>query len=306
MNDTPQFGKLVEADIREAWKHEAHMFTPWLYENLNSLGEAIGMKLEGEGSEVAVDTFSADILARDPTTDTKVLIENQLAGSDHSHLGQIMTYLAGLDAKTIIWVATDFRPAHLSALKWLNEHTEEGFSFFAVKVKVVRIGDSPFAPIFEVMERPNEWERHLHAATANTKERSELSERRFTFWQAFVQGVPEAEVRDGPASYLSNRWRVLDDVGLVISLMLAKRSVGIFIRTAQDGSNEETAERLRQREADLSMRLGVPFGNSDRYFFFDGLEADYTDPARQPNLIDWLAAKADLYETTLREVFGDE
>ncbi|MEK7855188.1 MAG: hypothetical protein AAB288_03790, partial [Acidobacteriota bacterium] len=109
--------------------------------------------------------------------------------------------------------------------------------------------------------------------------------------------------RGGAPQYVSNRWRIFDDLGLIISLMLAKESIGIFIRTSQGGSNEETEVRLRQLEPELTQRLGVPCGDSERHFYFDGVKADYSDSTQQQVLIDWLAGKAELYEKTLREVF---
>ncbi|TNF12951.1 MAG: hypothetical protein EP320_10210 [Rhodobacteraceae bacterium] len=156
-----RFGRLVDLPLRDAWKHEAHQFTPWLAENIDHLSEAIGIPLELTGTEVAVESFSADILARNPMDDSVVLIENQLEQTDHTHLGQIMTYLAGLEAQTVVWIAPAFREPHLSAIRWLNEHTSDGFSFFAIKARVVRIGDSPYAPIFEVVEKPDLWQRKL-------------------------------------------------------------------------------------------------------------------------------------------------
>ena len=90
-----QFSSLEAIPLREAWPNEAKDFTPWLADNLELLSEAIGLPLERTGVEVSVDEFSADILARNPRDDTAVLIENQLEGSDHGHLGQILTYLAG-------------------------------------------------------------------------------------------------------------------------------------------------------------------------------------------------------------------
>jgi len=296
-----KFEKLVEADIRDAWQHEAHHFTPWLVENLDGVSDAIGLKLEAEGSEVAVETFSADILARNTLDDTRVLIENQLGGSDHTHLGQIMTYLAGLDAKTIIWIATAFREPHLSAIKWLNQHTDSDFSFFAIKVKVVRIGDSPFAPIFEVLERPNEWERQLHAVTSKN-EVSEDAQRRKEFWESFVKRVPGELERSGKAQAVSNRWRVLPEYGLVISLMAAKGVVGIFYRQLRGANPAEARERLAQKEELISEKLGVPLGTSSWYFFGDELRGDYNDPLQQDDLIDWLALKADLYARTIKEL----
>ena len=107
----PSLGTLEEVYIREAWNHEARSFTPWLAEHLDILGKEIGIPLELEGREVAVASFSADILARNPQNDSLILIENQLETTDHGHLGQIMTYLAGLEAHTVIWIAAAFREA---------------------------------------------------------------------------------------------------------------------------------------------------------------------------------------------------
>jgi hypothetical protein len=42
MTKTPQLSRLVEADIAQAWDHEAHSFTPWLFANLDALGKRSG------------------------------------------------------------------------------------------------------------------------------------------------------------------------------------------------------------------------------------------------------------------------
>jgi hypothetical protein len=97
-----EFGRLQYLPLRDAWKHEAHDFTRWLAENIDQLSDAIDLPLELTGTEVAVTSFSADILAHNPTDGTNVLIENQLETTDHTHLGQIMTYLAGQNAQTVI------------------------------------------------------------------------------------------------------------------------------------------------------------------------------------------------------------
>src|ERR1700678_238465 len=142
------FGILEDVAPRAAWPQEARQFTPWLANNLGHLGKELGLMLELESIETPVGTFSADILARETATGDAVLIENQLEISDHKHLGQIMTYLSGLSAKKIVWVAPWFKDEHLSAIRWLNANTVDPFSFFAVRVRVVRISNSPFAPLF--------------------------------------------------------------------------------------------------------------------------------------------------------------
>ena len=162
------FATLDEVDPRAAWSHEARAFTPWLAANLGRLGDALGLTLEGGVEEVRVGRYAADILARTAPDGSAVLIENQLESSDHTHLGQILTYLTGLKAQIVVWVAPDFREEHLSALRWLNESTVEPFSFFAVRLRVVRIGESPFAPLFDVVERPNNWDRRLQVVARET------------------------------------------------------------------------------------------------------------------------------------------
>ncbi len=61
-----QFGELEDVKLREVWGHEAHDFTPWLASNIERLSSAIGIPMDLEGTEVAVEQFSADIVARNP------------------------------------------------------------------------------------------------------------------------------------------------------------------------------------------------------------------------------------------------
>lgn len=158
MKNTP-LGKLEKVELREAWVTEAGDFTPWLAqpENIQLLGETIGLEdLELAGQEQAVGPFRADIVCHATTDNSLVLIENQLERTDHNHLGQLMTYAAGLQAVTIIWVAAHFTDEHRAALDWLNDITDDTFNFFGLEVELWKIGDSSPAPKFNVVSQPND------------------------------------------------------------------------------------------------------------------------------------------------------
>ena len=112
--NTPPLGRLEKVSVRDIWQTEAQHFTPWLArpDNLSILAETLGMELEIEAQERNVGPFRADILCKDTLDGSWVLIENQLERTDHLHLGQLMTYAAGLHAVTIVWVATQFTEEH--------------------------------------------------------------------------------------------------------------------------------------------------------------------------------------------------
>lgn len=145
--------------LRTVWSNEASSFTPWLArdENLKFLGDSIGMELVLEAQEQPVGPFRADILCKEATSGNWVLIENQIERTDHTHLGQLITYAAGLHAVTIVWVASLFTDEHRAALDWLNEVTPTGISFFGLEVELWRIGDSAPAPKFNLVSKPNAW-----------------------------------------------------------------------------------------------------------------------------------------------------
>ena len=150
-----EFARFRSVQLRDIWPHEAHDFTPWLAENLVFLAEALGLDLELEATEKRVGDFRADIVGRNRTDNSRLIIENQLEKSNHSHLGKILTYAAGLDAATIIWIAEKFRPEHRDVLNWLNRNTSAALQFFGVEIEVFQIADSPYAPEFTVVTDMN-------------------------------------------------------------------------------------------------------------------------------------------------------
>jgi len=194
-----KLGKLQRVDLRQVWLSEPGDFTPWLAlaENLEILGEAIGIELELEAQEKDVGPFRADILCKDTETGSWVLIENQLGRTDHTHLGQLLTYASGLQAVSIVWIAANFTEEHRATLNWLNEITDERFNFFGLEVELWRIGDSLPAPKFNIIAKPNEWSRSV-SQSAQRIANEALTETGATYlkyWQAFRDLVA---ARGGP------------------------------------------------------------------------------------------------------------
>lgn len=185
----PNLGRLEKVDVRNIWTSEASDFTPWLAreDNLALIGEVIGIDLELEAQEKFVGPFRADILCKDTVTSAWVLIENQLERTDHTHLGQLLTYAAGLDAVTIVWIASRFADEHRAALDWLNTATAEGIDFFGLEIELWRIGDSAVAPKFNVVSKPNAWRETVSegARRLEVGERTQTNQLQVEYWQAF-------------------------------------------------------------------------------------------------------------------------
>lgn len=185
-------GALQRLDAREVWKSEPYEFTPWLRQNISLLGQALGIEIDAEvQQEVAVGLFSADLLGTDLGSSGAVLIENQLEQTDHSHLGQLLTYAGGLDSKILVWVSPNVREEHRQALTWLNENTSGDVLFFAVEIELLRIDGSRPAPHFKVVAAPNEWQKskRVRAATGASASNIERNERYREFWATVIAAL---------------------------------------------------------------------------------------------------------------------
>ncbi|MXW61456.1 MAG: DUF4268 domain-containing protein [Acidimicrobiaceae bacterium] len=190
-------GKMPEVDIatletvsiREVWPDEARDLTPWLAANPQLLSDYLGMDLELEGQEMGVGQFSADLVFRDLGSNSRVVVENMIAATDHDHLGKLITYGAGLDANYVVLLAERFRPEHRTALTWLNTISEDGFGFFGLELEILRIDDSRPAPSLRPVVQPDDWHRTAKSAKTQMSETEQLY---FGFWSEFLPDFHEA------------------------------------------------------------------------------------------------------------------
>ena len=305
--------QLTPVELSEVWETEPHHFTPWLAqeENLMRLGETLRMDLELEAQEMNIGGFRADLLCKNTVDDSWVLIENQLASTDHTHVGQLLTYAAGLDASTVIWIAKTFRREHRAMLDWQNRVTDERYRFFGIEVKIWQIDDSARAVQFEVVSSPNDWSRGVSRDTqrAANQELSETEQRQLRYWT----GLREHMVDNGgsvsspsprPARYLAlsigrgGFW-------LMIWQTPTRNEIGIWL--CIDGENREAYFRLLAEEQD---DIHTEMGEALQWIELSGRQRNRiclhkadTDPFDEDDWhrqYQWLTAKLELFDKVFR------
>jgi hypothetical protein len=237
----PKLGRLLTVKCTDVWANEPHVFTPWLAQNLDLLADALDLdELDLKGTEIPAGDFRIDILAEDPEGHP-VIIENQFGATDHKHLGQLISYVASLTGQaTMVWIAERVREDHRAAIDWLNASTIDDFSFFAVEVSALRIGDSMPAPAFSVVAKPNNWARRVNAVARETTS-GELAERhklRLAYWGSFSRFLEERTVAFRIRTPNKDHWREfpIGRSGFVISctITMSKQRIGVELYAHND------------------------------------------------------------------------
>ena len=141
------------------------------------------MSAENIKTEDNAGKFNCDITADEVESGKKIIIENQLEKTDHSHLGQLLTYASSFDASIIVWVVADTRDEHKQAIEWFNKNMTENISFFLVKIEVWKIGDSIPAPKFNIVVEPNDWAKITSNKGTANKELTDTKLEKLKFWE---------------------------------------------------------------------------------------------------------------------------
>ena len=256
-------GRLRQVAAREVWPHEAHDFTPWLLANVDVLSDLLGMDLALEVAEHPVGGFSLDLLGRDMSTGEAVIVENQLEQSDHTHLGQILTYAAGTDPTTIVWLATSFRDEHRAAVDWLNSRTDDRTRFFAVQVEVVRIGDSLPAPSFRMIAQPNDWEKVVRAASTTQIEVSGKQQLYRDFWNRCIDAMASRQLdwTRGTRTTTASWYPITSGVsGAIFSMGFMRRGLisELYFEDPDPSANAGRFEALLAQRDAIEHAYGAP------------------------------------------------
>ena len=305
--------QLTPVELSEVWETEPQHFTPWLAkeENLTLLGKTLGMELELEAQEINVGGFRADLLCKNTVDDSWVLIENQLETTDHKHFGQILTYAAGLDASTVIWIAKTFRREHCTMLDWQNRITDERYRFFGIEMKVWQIEDSARATQFVVVASPNDWVSGVSRDTqrAANQELSGTEQRQIRYWT----GLREYMVENGSSvncpSPRPGRYLQLGigrtNFGIMIWQASSRSEIGIWLYIS--GDNTEAYFRLlEEQQAEIHTEFGETFewielsGNQRNRICLHKVDTDPLNENDWLHQYEWFTAKLERFNQVFR------
>ncbi len=260
----PQLGKLQPVEAKSVWAHEAHDFTPWLLENADALADVLGIDLELTINEHPVGGFSLDLLGKDLTHNCVLVVENQLVGTDHSHLGQLLTYAAGTEAATVVWVAAGFREEHRQALDWLNDLAGYRARFFGLEVRAVRIGDSAVAPLFTLRVQPNDWHAQVAASAKATSQGTGKGALYRDFWTRFLERVKQQQPGWTRARVpAADNWMTMPSPlkGCVYGVNFTSAGTvrtELYIDAGDAAVNARVLEALHQHRQDIETAVGEP------------------------------------------------
>lgn len=296
-----QLGKLKRIDLRDYWKHEAHHFTRWLSEpeNIALLSDEIGIGIEVVQTEASVGRFNVDILGKEENTSHKIIIENQLEITDHSHLGQLITYAAGLEAQYIIWIVREVREEHRQAVDWLNEHTDEDIGFFLVAVELWQIGNSDPAPKFDIISRPNDWKKSVRSISQD-RNLTDTTTKQLEFWQQLKEYAGEKHPELRLRSPRPQHWydMAIGRSDCHVCFVVDSRENQVRCELYIDDS-KELFNRLYAAKDEIEKQLGLT-GALD-WQELKGKKAsrvralrkfDFDDPLSWPAAFDWLCQTA--------------
>ena len=300
---------ITPVELRDCWQSESSDFTPWLAqeENMKLLAEAINIdELEVIAQEEYVGPYRADILCKEPGTEKFVLIENQLEKTDHTHLGQIMTYAAGLDAVTIIWIAQLFTEEHRAAIDWLNNITDKEFNFYGIEIKLIKIDDSCAAPVFNVIAKPNDSSKSARSASSQKSidDKTDTEKFRYEFWLSFIEYM-----NDNP-SKLFRPQRASDNHWMNIAIGTSKASICLLINqrdnkiTTQLYINDDIEKKLFDALLVYKEKATSEICQNLDWRRLDGkksstidlvLNCDLSDKSKHNELFEWLKVNTEKF-----------
>lgn len=306
---TLKLGRLEEVDVRKLWTHEQYDFSNWLAkeENIDLLNEALGLTLVDIEKEVFVGSYRCDIVANDETTGERIIIENQLEQSNHDHLGKVITYASGLDAKVIVWIVKEAREEHRSAVEWLNNNTNKDINFFLIEIHAYKIGDSLYAPKFEIVEKPNDFIKTGKTQSGSGDLNKSQSER-LIFWTRFNEIITERGKLFNIRKASTDHWHDIaigtSAAHIGITLVNKENCIGVELYINDD---KQIFDNLYQKKEKIENELGLSLdwqrldGKKASRIMYRIPGLDFDNNSNYDELMNEIIDKAVAFSTTFKK-----
>jgi len=251
-------GKITRLQIRDTWRVEPR-FSEWLSQNIEYLNEVLGLDITVQSTEENVGPYKVDVYGED-LSGTKVIIENQFGKTDHSHLGQILTYMVNLDAGITIWISERAVEEHRKVVEWLNETTPDDMSFFLVVLELIHIeGSSSIAPLFTLVEGPTKTSKKIGGAKKEFARRHTV---RTEFWTQFIEECNKSNQLLKHVNPSTDAWlaAALGVSGISLNFVVAKNyaRTEIFINKGDQLKNKAIFDALFAQKDQIEEEIGFP------------------------------------------------
>ena len=303
-------GKIERVDLRDAWSMEPE-FTRWLAEeeNLSALSEELGLELTLIQTEADVGDFNVDILAEETATGSKVIVENQLEVTNHDHLGKLITYSSGHDAKYVVWVFRDIREEHRQAIDWLNEHTTDDLNFFAIKLELWQVSGSIPAPKFDVVSRPNEWAKTVKKQGSQGQP-TEGKLRQLEFWTQMKEYTEEKNLDIRLQSPTPQHWTNItvgsSQAHVALTMRMREGRLGCELYVS---NNKPLFHYLKEQNEAIESELGTKLEWIEAAKAARILQTtrgfDIEDEASYQKHFDWLLERTSTFKKTFADRIKD-
>ena len=306
-------GTLDSVDLREVWQNEASDFTPWLAENLDLLGDTLQMDIDTEDvvTEVRVGKYSADILCHDASDSSRIVIENQFGGTDHDHLGKLLTYASALDSdppiRSVLWISESFNDEHRSTLDWLNRISHDEIRFFGVTIELLKIEGSKPAPRFNIVASPNDWTKEVRASSSGKV--SDLNRQYQQFWTALIEHLPGSAPSLKPQSPLPRPYFnfAIGKAGFKLNCRLSQQKKQLHVALQIKGENPyDHFNLLKQQKSAIEKKVGDPLNWQGKtkgraYKILLSKSGNPTDESDRANQIEWMAQTLNKFDKAFRD-----
>ena len=173
-------------------------------------------------------------------------------------MAAIAAISSGLDASVVVWIVAEARQEHASAIEWLNKHTDDDLAFFLIEVHAYTIGDSDPAPMFRIIEQPNDFARSVKAV-ARQGELSDAQIKRQEFWTMFNDVIDQRGKPFNKRKATTDHWYevAVGSSQCHISIDLVNKEhkirVGLWIT-----DNKDMFDNMKAHQAEIEGAIGFP------------------------------------------------